>query len=334
MTQASVPISATELPRSVDHVPVVEPAPVHISVVVPVYRGAECIDELFRRLVDTLEPINPNFEIVLVEDRGPDDSWARIEGLAREDARVRGLQLSRNFGQHPAISAGLQASRGDWVVVMDCDLQDQPEEIAKLYDKAQQGFDVVLARRAVRKDRWTKKMTSVIFYKTFNYLTDLNYDGSVANFSIVSRTVVNQLCDMNEQVRFYGGFLTWMGFDRAYVDVEHAPRFAGESSYTLTKLFRMAIPIILAYSNKPLRLCISLGLGIAGLAFLGAIGIVIQALFFSSPVMGWASLIVSIYFSTGVIIAVLGVLGLYVDRIFTEAKARPIYIVQRSTFDG
>ncbi|MEQ8983169.1 MAG: glycosyltransferase family 2 protein [Deltaproteobacteria bacterium] len=185
-----------------------------ISVVVPVYAGAGCLDELHRRLVENLETITEDFEIILTEDCGPDDSWARIQEIAAKDPRVRGQQLSRNFGQHPAITAGLASARGNWIVVMDCDLQDRPEEIPRLYAKAQEGFDVVLARRAQRQDKWSKKMSSVMFYATFNYLTDLNYDGSVANFSCVSRQVVRQLLQMEEAVRFYGGFLNWMASRR------------------------------------------------------------------------------------------------------------------------
>lgn len=303
-----------------------------ISVVVPVYAGAGCLDELHRRLVENLETITEDFEIILTEDCGPDDSWARIQEIAAKDPRVRGQQLSRNFGQHPAITAGLASARGSWIVVMDCDLQDRPEEIPRLYAKAQEGFDVVLARRAQRQDRWSKKMSSVMFYATFNYLTDLNYDGSVANFSCVSRQVVRQLLQMEEAVRFYGGFLNWMGFKKAYIDVEHATRHAGESSYTLLKLFRMAIPIILAYSNKPLRLCVGLGIALAGLSVLGGAYLFFSALVYGSPVMGWPSLMVSLNFSTGAIIFTLGVLGLYVDRIFTEVKRRPIFIVRERTW--
>lgn len=305
---------------------------VDVSVVVPVYAGADCLDELHRRLVENLSKITERFEIILTEDCGPDDSWPRIQELAAKDPRVRGMQLSRNFGQHPAITAGLAATRGDWVVVMDCDLQDRPEEIPRLWEKAQEGFDCVLARRAERRDKWTKKMSSVIFYKTFNYLTDLNYDGTVANFSIVSRRVVSQLLDMGESVRFYGGFLTWMGFKKAYIDVEHGERFAGQSSYTLAKLFRMAMPIILAYSNKPLRLCVMLGIALAGLSVLGGAVLIFRVLAYGSPVLGWPSLMVSLNFSTGAIIFTLGILGLYIDRIFTEVKRRPIFIVRERTW--
>ena len=329
MTVTAQPETATAPARE----PASPSAPPHISVVIPVYRASDCLQELYRRLVTTLSALTDRFEILLVEDCGPDDSWEKIQALAAADPRVRGLGLSRNFGQHSAITAGLHHARGSWVVVMDCDLQDQPEEIAKLYAKAQQGYEVVLGRRTERKDSASKRLSSMIFWGTFNYLTDLDYDGTVANFSVVSRKVVDQLLQMNEQVRFYGGFLTWMGFRRAYVDVEHAPRFAGSSSYTLIKLFRMAIPIILAYSNKPLRLCVASGLGIAALSVVAGVYYVVKALLFGVPVLGWASLIVTIFFSTGTIIAVLGVLGLYIDRIFTEVKRRPIFIVAHRT-DG
>src|SRR5262249_46478137 len=153
--------------------------------------------------------------------------------LSRKDGRVRGLQLSRNFGQHNAITAGLHAARGDWAVIMDCDLQDRPEEIPRLYAKALEGYDCVLARRAVRRDRWTKRSTSWAFYKIFNYFTDMNYDGTVANFSIISRVVIDELNRMQESFRFYGGLLQWMGFEKAYVDVQHDPRTQGESAYTM-----------------------------------------------------------------------------------------------------
>ena len=294
-------------------------------------RAEECLVELHRRLVTTLEPLVSSFEIILVEDGGPDASWPLMQKIAAEDSRVRGFKLSRNFGQHPAITCGIHQCRGDWVVVMDCDLQDQPEEIPKLLSKAQEGYDCVLARRTVRKDRWSKRAGSSLFYITFNYLTDLGYDGAVANFSIVSRQVVEQLKGMNEQVRFYGGFLTWMGWERAYVDVEHAERYAGESSYNLLKLFSMAAPIILAYSNKPLRLCVIGGLLVAALSILAGSSMLLLALFFEIPVQGWSSLIVTILFSTGAIITTLGVLGLYIDRIFTEVKNRPLFIVARRT---
>jgi dolichol-phosphate mannosyltransferase len=308
---------------------------IDLSVVVPVYRGAPFLHELHRRLVATLEPLVGRFEIVLVEDGSPDESWSIIEDLARQDARVRGVALSRNFGQHHAITAGLRHARGQWIVVMDGDLQDPPEEIAKLWAKAQEGHDCVLARRARRADASSKRLSSWLFYRVFNYLADLNYryDGTVANFSIVSRRVADALNSMGEAVRFYGGFLMWMGFSKAYVDVRHVRRRGSESSYTFFKLMKLAINIILAHSNKPLRLCVYAGLLLSTLAFVGGVVHVVRVLVRGSPVMGWTSLIVSVWFSTGAIILVLGMIGLYIDRIFTEVKHRPLYIVRKTTFD-
>jgi dolichol-phosphate mannosyltransferase len=309
--------------------------PVDLSVVVPVYRGAPFLHELHRRLVATLQPLVARFEIVLVEDGGPDESWSIIEDLARQDVRVRGVALSRNFGQHHAITAGLRHARGQWIVVMDGDLQDPPEEIARLWAKAQEGHDCVLARRARRDDASSKRLSAWLFYRVFNYLADLNhrYDGTVANFSIISRRVADSINGMGEAVRFYGGFLTWTGFAKAYVDVRHVRRAGGESGYTFFKLMRLATDIILAHSNKPLRLCVYAGLLLSACAFVGGLVHIVRVVVHGSPVMGWTSLIVSVWFGTGAIILALGILGLYVDRIFTEVKHRPLYVVRKTTFD-
>ena len=309
--------------------------PIDLSIVVPVYRGAPFLHELHRRLVASLEPLVTRFEIVLVEDGGPDESWNIIEDLARQDARVRGVALSRNFGQHHAITAGLRHARGQWIVVMDGDLQDPPEEIAKLWAKAQEGHDCVLARRARRADGSSKRLSSWLFYRVFNYLADLNYryDGTVANFSIISRRVADTINGMGEAVRFYGGFLTWTGFAKAYVDVKHVRRRGSESGYSFFKLMKLATSIILAHSNKPLRLCVYTGLLLSALAFVGGLVHIARVVAHGSPVMGWTSLIVSVWFSTGAIISALGILGLYVDRIFTEVKHRPLFVVRKTTFD-
>jgi dolichol-phosphate mannosyltransferase len=293
--------------------------------------GAPFLEQLCRRLSDAISPITEAFEIILVDDRGPDDSWRIICDLSQRDRRVLGLQLSRNFGQHNAISAGLRESRGRYTIVMDCDLQDRPEEIPRLHAKAAEGYDCVLARRRLRRDRWIKRLNSWMFYKVFNYFTDMQYDGTVANFSIVSRTVVDTLNAMPEVFRFYGGLLAWAGFDKAYIDVQHDARTEGRSAYTFGKLMRLGLNVILAHSAKPLRLCIGIGLVIALLALAAGILIVTKALVYGTPVAGWPTLIVSVHFSTGAIIATLGVLGLYIERIFTQVKGRPAFVVRQRT---
>jgi polyisoprenyl-phosphate glycosyltransferase len=322
------------MPSSSVPAPSPDLAAVQISVVVPVYLGAPFLEQLYQRLRDAISPITEAFEIILVDDRGPDDSWRIIRELSKRDARVRGVQLSRNFGQHNAISAGLSESRGRYTVIMDCDLQDRPEEIPRLYAKIQEGYDCVLARRRVRRDRWSKRLSSWVFYKVFNYFTDMNYDGTVANFSIISRVVVDTLKAMPEVVRFYGGLLAWAGFDKAFIDVQHDPRSDGQSSYTLGKLMRLGSNVILAHSAKPLRLCIGLGVVIALLSLAAGIVIVARALLFGTPVAGWPTLIVSVQFSTGAIISTLGVLGMYIERIFAQVKGRPAFVIRERTRDA
>jgi glycosyltransferase involved in cell wall biosynthesis len=306
----------------------------HISVVVPVYKAEKSLDELYLRLKASLESISLDFEIVLVEDCGGDNSWQVIERLATADPRVRGIQFSRNFGQHYGITAGLDYCCGEWVVVMDCDLQDRPEEIPRLYTKGQEGYDIVLARRGARRDPLLKRVTSWLFYKVFSYLADIDYDGGSGNFRIMSRKVVANFCQIREQLRFFGGLVQWMGFSTASIEVEHAERFEGKSTYTYAQLWRLASETIIAYSDKPLRLAVRLGFLMAFFSFCYGAYILGCALLCGSSIAGWSSLIVSLYFIGGVIIVILGILGVYLGKVFDETKKRPLYIVERATFDG
>lgn len=305
----------------------------HISIVIPVYRADSCLQELHRRLVFVLENIDTTFEVILVEDCGGDNSWAVIEQLASDDKRVRGIQFSRNFGQHYGISAGLDICRGDWVVVMDCDLQDRPEEIPRLYSKAREGYDVVLARRGLRQDPLLKRFTSHVFYKVFSYLAEIEYDGEIGNFRIMSKKVVVNFRRMGEQLRFFGGLVQWMGFPTASIEVEHAERFEGKSSYTFAKLWKLASETVIAHSDKPLRLAVRFGFLLAFLSFCYGAYIFIHALLHDSTIPGWSSLIVSLYFIGGVIIGILGIIGIYLGKTFDETKKRPLYVIRRATFD-
>jgi len=305
----------------------------HISVVIPVYQAEDCLEELYRRLKTALEPISRDFEIVLVEDCGGDRSWQIIGELARRDVRVKGFQFSRNFGQHYGITAGLDHCDGDWVVVMDCDLQDLPEEIPRLYAKAQEGYDVVLARRGRRNDPLPKRFASWLFYRLFSWLADIDYDGQSGNFRIVSRKVVTAFRQMRERLRFFGALVNWMGFPTSNIDVRHAERFDGRSAYTFGKLWKLAAETIVAYSDKPLRLSIRFGFILALCSFVYGVYILLRALFYGSPVEGWSSTIVSIYFIGGIIISILGIIGIYLGKTYDETKRRPLYIILNSTFD-
>src|SRR5574341_2352220 len=240
----------------------------HLSVVIPVYQAENCLNELYNRLKESLGKITQDFEIIMIEDCGGDGSWNVIRELAQKDKRVKGIQFSRNFGQHYGITAGLDHCNGDWIFVMDCDLQDRPEEIPRLYAKAQEGYDVVLARRGRRADTVGKRLGSWLFYRIFGWLADIEYDGRSGNFRLVSRKVVASLRQMREQLRFFGGQVRWMGFPTAAIDVQHDERYAGPSTYTLEKLLRLASDTIIAYSDKPLRLAVRFGFVLAVRAFL------------------------------------------------------------------
>ena len=306
----------------------------HLSVVTPVYQAEGCLEELYRRLVAALAGITQDFEIIMVEDCGGDRSWDIIGELARRDARVKGIQFSRNFGQHYGITAGLDHCDGDWVVVMDCDLQDRPEEIPRLYAKAREGYEVVIASRSQNSGPPLKRFASWLFYRLFSWLADMDYDARAGNYRMISRNVVDTIRQMREQLRLFGALLNWTGFPTASVPVQHDERHEGRSTYTFAKLWRLASQTIVAYSDKPLRLAIRFGFIVSLFAFCYGIYILMNALLYGSAIIGWASLIVSIYFIGGIIIAILGMLGIYLGRTYEETKRRPLYIVMHTTFHG
>lgn len=302
-----------------------------ISVISPVYKAEDCLEELYRRLAVALGQVTDDFEIILVEDCGGDRSWEVIQELSKRDKRVKGIKFARNFGQHYGISAGLDYCSGDWAVVIDCDLQEPPEAIPDLYRKALEGYDVVLAQRSERKDPWHKRLSAYVFYHLFNYLSGMNHDPDVGNLCILSRRVVNTFKQMRENLRNLIGLVAWMGYPTAKIRVMHGERFAGESSYTFRKQLRLASDLIVAYSDKPLKLTVYIGLFISAVAFLVGIYYVVEVLLDGKSVAGWGSLIVSLYFLSGIIISILGVIGIYLGKVFDEVKRRPLYLIARTT---
>lgn len=291
------------------------------------YRAEQIVDELVRRIQASVEPLTSSYEIVLVDDRSPDDSWARIVAHAARDQRVRGVRLSRNFGQHRAITAGLEYCRGEWIVVMDCDLQDQPEEIPKLLATAQQGYEIVFARRLNRQDSWLKKTFSRVFYRALSYLTDTKQDPTIANFGIYHRKVIDAVLAMRESIRYFPTMVRWVGFRVSAVAVEHAARAEGRSTYTLNQLLSLVLDIMLAYSDKPLRLTVKMGLVVSLSAFGMVVVTLIRFLRGQIVVLGYTSLIISIWFLAGLLLSVLGMVGLYLGKTFEQVKNRPIYLV-------
>jgi len=297
-----------------------------ISIVSPVYNAEKIIPELVLRLNDVLKEISNQYEIILVEDCGSDNSWDVIKEICSENKNIKGIKLSRNFGQHYAITAGLDNAVGKWVIVMDCDLQDRPEEIPALYKKALEGNEIVLARRLNRTDGTLKKMSSTIFYGTLSYLTGTFQDPSVANFGIYSHKVINALKLLREPIRYFPTMVKWVGFKKTFINVEHGNRFEGATSYNWKKLFKLGLDIILANSDKPIRLIVKTGLLISLASFTIGIIFLIKYFLHQITVPGFTSLMVSIWFIGGLILFVLGLIGLYIGKIFEGVKNRPIYI--------
>ncbi|PLY16316.1 MAG: glycosyltransferase [Sedimenticola sp.] len=301
-----------------------------ISVVIPVYKAEGCLHELYRRLKSSLAEVGQDYEIILVEDCGGDRSWEIIQELAAIDDGVKGIKFSRNFGQHHGITAGLDHCLGEWVVVMDCDLQDRPEEIPRLFAKAKEGYDIVFARRFERKEGLIKKLFARMFYAVFDYLTEQRSDPTIANFGIYHRRVIDGFCQLRESVRAFPLFVRWLGFNSVAIDVDHAPRHSGESSYTFRKLMRLAIESIIAQSNRPLRLSIKFGFFMALGSILTALYYTFRYFLYDVPVEGWTSVIVSIYFIGGLFFINTGFVGIYVGRIYDETKKRPLYVIKES----
>lgn len=304
-----------------------------ISVVVPVYGCPAAVRPLAERLKATLEKLTPDYEIILVNDACPRNSWAEIQKVCADYPDVIGIELSRNFGQIHAITAGLDYARGNWVVVMDCDLQDRPEGIVDLYQKAQEGYDVVFSRRRARKDGPIVKLLSKAFYKVYDYFTDGQFDSTINNFSISRRQVINEYCTMREQNRAYTLFLRWLGYRQTAIELEADKRLEGKSSYNFRRKASLALQIITSQSNKPLLFAVKGGFFFAFLSFAFLTYQVIRYLVSGDVPTGWTSQIVSTYFLGGLILMAIGVIGVYIGYIFNEVKRRPLYVV-RTVLNG
>lgn len=298
-----------------------------ISVVIPVYGCRGALPELHRRLTESLSKITNDYEIILVNDNCPQNSWEDIEKICEKDKKVVGIELSRNFGQIYAITCGLDNAKGEWVVVMDCDLQDRPEEIINLYNKAQEGYDAVFARRAQRKDSPMKIFVSKVFYSICTYATGTKFDPAICNFSIINRKVVDAYCSMREAHRAYVAYIKWMGFKQTAIDVEHNERAEGKSSYNFKKRFKMATEILTSQSDKVLKFLVRGGFGVAVLSLIAALVQIIRY-FIGGLLSGWTSTIVALCFFGGLIIMSIGLVGIYVGNIFMQVKGRPMYIVR------
>lgn len=302
-----------------------------LSVVIPVYFGADILPLLVSKIKENCLDIVVLKEIILVDDRSPDNSWEKIIELKNKNSEITGIRLSRNFGQHKAIMAGLEHVTGEWVVVMDCDLQDDPANIPIfLNEQNKVPADGIVASRLNRTDSFLKKKTSLLFYRVFYYLTGVKQDPSVANFGLYNIKVINAIKKIGADDPFFPFLITWAGFNIRKVDVSHGQRHSGKSSYSWVKLLKLAIKVVLTNSNKPLHFAIKLGFSVSIISF----GMVFYTLYQWAVgdilVLGFASLMASIWFLSGVLISLLGIVSLYLGKVYDNTKLRPTYIIDET----
>jgi glycosyltransferase involved in cell wall biosynthesis len=301
---------------------------VHLSVVIPVYNESLLINELVKRVKTNVNLITDDYEIIIVDDGSQDDTWDLIENEEKSENRIKGIKFSRNFGHHYAITAGLHNSDGEWVVVMDGDLQDRPEVIPDLYKKAHEGFDVVFVSRQNRPEKLYYRLGQKFFYWILNLMSGIKFDSRQANFSIINKKVVESFKKFPENARFYGSTIMWLGYSRTSVLADHGKRHAGKPSYNLRKRIKLASDIILSFSDRPLRFIIGLGLTTSLISLLSACWIIFAKILWSYSVTGWASVMFVILFFSGTILVVLGIIGIYLGKTFNEVKKRPLYLVE------
>jgi dolichol-phosphate mannosyltransferase len=297
-----------------------------ISIVSPVYLSAETIPELVNRITAAVEHVTLNFEIVLVDDGSPDESWEMIHHECARDRRVKGVKLSRNFGQHFAISAGLSHAAGQAIVLMDCDLQDDPAYIPQLHAKLLEGYDIVYARRSARKYGTFKNFCSKTFYKTLSWITDFNIDPNTGIYTILSRRTVDTYLRIGDYRRGYIFILHWIGFESASVPVEHRKRSHGQSSYSFGRIFRLGMDVLLSYSDKLLLAPMYCG----SIVLLVSLAYITYIFGTSDLLPGWTVVLAVLMLLGGLTMIFLGIIGLYLARIFEQVKDRPQYIVEQT----
>jgi len=301
------------------------------SVVIPVFNEEENLELLHRRLSKVLQHSYEDYEIILVDDGSRDKSLEIMSGLRMTDPKVKVISFSRNFGHQMAITAGIDYTSGDAVIIMDADLQDPPEVIPQLIEKWREGYDTVYAIRESRKDPILKRAIAFAFYRLFKRISEVDVPVDAGDFRLMSRRVVDILRNMPERNRYIRGLASWVGFSQASISYARDERYRGERKYTLWQLVKLAIDGITSFSHFPLRLVTQLGLVVSLAGFLYAAIIIISGLFFGRVVPGWTTLMAAVIFLGGVQLIVVGVVGEYIGRIYVEVQQRPLYLIKQKT---
>lgn len=301
-----------------------------ISIVAPAYNEQEVLGEFHRRVTEVMASLGCQYEIVLVNDGSRDNTLALMYALRERDPHISVVDLSRNFGKEIALSAGLDHTKGDVVVVLDSDLQDPPELIPQMLDIWREGYDVVYGMRTARDgETWFKKATAKYFYRLIKSVSRVDIPKDTGDFRLMSRRAVEALSKLREEHRFMKGLFAWVGFPSSPFLYRRDPRAAGETKWNYWKLWNFALEGITSFTVAPLKVSTYLGMLIAVLALLYAVFVIWKALVYSDPVRGYPSLMTVVLFLGGVQLISVGLLGEYVGRIFNEVKRRPLYLVNR-----
>ena len=302
---------------------------IQISIVSPVFKAENIVDKLCERLLKNLEQITSYFEIILIEDGSNDNSWKKIVENTKKDKRIKGIKLSKNFGQQNAIFCGLKQTSGEWVIVMDCDLQDNPDNIIDLYNKATSGYDIVFAKRINRKDKFWKKKFSELFYFLFNFISGENIDGTVANFGVYNKKVINSINSIEQPSRIFSVTAKSIGFKKISVNVEHENSLYKKSTYTFFQLINFAFDYALTYTQRPLKIAITIGFIITLFSLITSTYYLVSYLNGSIKQLGFTTIVLSIWFLSGLIIFIIGIVGLYVGKTFENTKNKQQFIIDK-----
>ena len=306
-----------------------------LSVIIPVYNESANLQELYQRLKQTLDNLTVNYECIFVNDGSTDETANKITDLSAKDAQIFYINLSRNFGHQVAVSAGLSYSNAKCTVIIDGDLQDPPELINELFETYKKGYDVVYAKRKDRKgESAIKKLTAKLFYRFLNRLTKIDIPLDTGDFRLIDKKVVTELNKMKEQDKFLRGQIAWIGFKQTHVLFDRDSRKGGKSSYSYSKMFRLALDAITGFSDKPLLLVSRRGFIISFFSFLVILFAIFSHFILKQTITGWTSLIISSMFIGGIQLISIGIIGEYISRINNNVKERPLYVIESTNLSS
>jgi glycosyltransferase involved in cell wall biosynthesis len=302
-----------------------------LSLVAPMYNESEVIDAFFNAVIPILNELAPHWEIVCVNDGSRDDTLTKLKGWHTREPRIKILNFSRNFGKEAGTTAGIDYTTGKAVIPIDADLQDPPELIRAMVEKWREGFKVVLATRSDRReDDWFKRHSALTFYRLISAMSEVSIPQNTGDYRLMDRQVVEALKKLPERTRFMKGIFAWLGFSTTTIYFERPQRFAGTTSWSFWKLWKLALDGIFSFTTLPLQVWTYLGAGISLLTFIYGSFLILRTLLVGTTVPGYASTMVAILFLGGIQLISLGVIGEYVGRIYREVKGRPIYIVEET----